>query len=228
MRLPAVPPTHKLTTVSVGLIAGFALAAATVLPVQSWVVGVASRLHGWGVGGALIFTAIYAAGAMALVPASAFSLAAGLIYGGWGILISWLAMMGVAATSFPLARRFLASRVRGVVDRRRLLRTVATVIDEEGWRMVLLVRISGIVPFGLQNYSFGLTQIRFWPYLLATSVGVLPSILLYAGVGAIGNSAADETGHNGFRLALFTAAVLAGVAVIVITARKVRKRLAEQ
>src|SRR3954469_499613 len=105
MRLPAVPPTHKLTTVSVGLIAGFALAGATILPVQSWVVGVASQLHGWGVGGALIFTAIYAAGAMALVPASAFSLAAGLIYGGWGLLISWLAMMGVAATSFPLARR---------------------------------------------------------------------------------------------------------------------------
>ena len=151
MRLPAVPSPHALTAVSVGLIAAFALAAATVLPVQSWVFGVASRLNGWGVGGALIFTAIYAAGAMALVPASAFSLAAGLIYGGWGILISWLAMMGVAATSFPLARRFLASRVRGVVDRRRLLRTVATVIDEEGWRMVLLVRISGIVPFGLQK-----------------------------------------------------------------------------
>jgi len=104
---------------------------------------------------------------------------------------------------------------------------VAAVIDEEGWRMVLLVRISGIVPFGLQNYSFGVTQIPFGPYLLATSVGVLPSILLYAGVGAIGNTAVDEGRHSALRMALLTAAVLAGVALIVITARKVRRRLAQ-
>jgi uncharacterized membrane protein YdjX (TVP38/TMEM64 family) len=74
---------------------------------------------------------------------------------------------------------------------------VAEVIDEEGWRMVLLVRVSGIVPFGLQNYIFGVTRLAFLPYLLATSVGVLPSILLYGGLGAVGNVAADGATRRG-------------------------------
>jgi uncharacterized membrane protein YdjX (TVP38/TMEM64 family) len=228
MQLRAASLPQKLLAVGGILIGAFAISASSILPVHSWAVGLATSLQGLGAGGAVLFAAVYVVGAMALIPASAFSLAAGLIYGIWGILLAWLAMIAVAATSFPLARRLLAGRVRGVVQRRRLLRTVAAVIDEEGWRMVLLVRISGIVPFGLQNYSFGVTQIPFGPYLLASSVGVLPSILLYAGVGAIGNAAVDESRHNGLRMALLTAAVLAGIAVIVITARKVRRRLAEQ
>jgi len=227
MQFRAASVPQKLIAAGGILIGAFAIAASTVLPVHAWVVGLAANLQGLGVGGAVLFAAIYVVGAMALIPASAFSLAAGLIYGIWGILLAWLAMMAVAATSFPLARRLLTGRVRGVVERKRLLRTVAAVIDEEGWRMVLLVRISGIVPFGLQNYSFGVTQIPFGPYLLATSVGVLPSILLYAGVGAIGNTAVDESRYSGLRVALLTAAVLAGVALIVITARKVRRRLAQ-
>jgi hypothetical protein len=57
---------------------------------------------------------------------------------------------------------------------------------------------------------------------------VLPSILIYAGAGALGNAAADAGRYTGLRMALLTAAVLAGAAVIVITARKVRRRLNEQ
>ena len=128
--------------------------------------------------------------------------------------------------SFPLARHLLSRRVQALVKHRRILRVVTEIINEEGWRMVLLVRVSGIVPFGLQNYTFGVTRIAFGPYLLASSVGVLPSILLYAGVGAVGNAAGDSSAGN-LRLALLTVAVLAGIAVIAITARKVRVRLAQ-
>ena len=118
--------------------------------------------------------------------------------------------MMVAATSFPLARRLLSRRVQAFVQHRTLLRVLTEIVNEEGWRVVLLVRVSGIVPFGLQNYTFGVTRI----------------ILLYAGVGAVGNAAGDSSAGN-LRLALLTVAVLAGVAVIAITARKVRVRLAQ-
>jgi uncharacterized membrane protein YdjX (TVP38/TMEM64 family) len=228
MSLRGVASSQKLAALAGVLAVACLIAASTFLPVQSWALELASRLHGLGLRGALLFGAIYIAGAMALVPASAFSLAAGLIFGSWGILLSWVAMMVVAATSFPVARQLLADRINDIVRERRLLRTVAEVVDEEGWRMVLLVRISGIVPFGLQNYGFGVMHIPFWPYLLATSVGVLPSILIYAGAGALGNAAADAGRYTGLRMALLTAAVLAGAAVIVITARKVRRRLNEQ
>lgn len=219
---------QKLAVLFGGLAAAFALASATILPVQMWVSAVGAKLHSFGSFGVILFATMYVAGAMAFVPASAFSLVAGLIYGVWGIPLAWLSMMAVAATSFPLARCLLATHVTRLVDERRFLHTVAEVIDEEGWRMVLLVRVSGIVPFGLQNYIFGVTHIAFVPYLLATSVGVLPSILLYTGAGAFGN-AAIEGGETGLlRPILLTGVVLAALALVMITGRKVRARLKEQ
>jgi len=34
------------------------------------------------------------------------------------------------------------------------------------------------VPFSLSNYFYGLTAIRFWPYLLTSFVAMLPLVLL--------------------------------------------------
>jgi len=227
MSLEAFSMKQKIAAAVAVLLVVLAVAGSTVLPVQTWVMELATRLQAHGVAGAVLFGLIYIIGAMALVPASAFSLAAGLIYGFSGMALAWLAMMAVAATSFPLARRLLSARVDGFVQKRRLLGIVTEVINEEGWRMVLLVRVSGIVPFGLQNYIFGVTRIAFGPYLLATSVGVLPSILLYAGVGALANAAAAFSGGH-LRIALLAVAVMAGIAVITITARKVRARLGQR
>ncbi len=34
----------------------------------------------------------------------------------------------------------------------------------------MLLRLSPLVPFNLQNYFFGITEIKFWPYVVATFV----------------------------------------------------------
>ena len=200
-------------------------ASTFLLPLQDWLGALGATLQGFGLLGALLFAAIYVAAAMALVPASALSLAAGLLYGPAGIALAWASMMVVAAISFPLSRRLLAGRVRPFVEARRRLRVVADIIDQEGWRMVLLVRVSGIIPFGLQNYVLGVTRIGLAPYLAATSIGVLPSILLYAGAGAFGNAAA--TGDQPLRVAVLALAAAAAFTLIVVTVRKVRARLGE-
>jgi uncharacterized membrane protein YdjX (TVP38/TMEM64 family) len=91
--------------------------------------------------------------------------------------------------------------------------------------MVLLVRVSGIVPFGLQNYFLGVTRVRFIPYLLATTVGVLPSILLYAGIGAVGQASIDGSELGILKLAVLALSVVAALILVVITARRIRLKL---
>lgn len=226
MRFDAV--SHRTTLLLVGAAAVVAalVVAASVLPFQTWLLTIGERLHALGTGlGLIAFAAIYVVCSMALVPASTLSLAAGLLFGPLGILLSWVAMVVVAAISFPLARRILAVPIRRYVDERPRVRQVVEVIDEGGWRMVLLIRVSGLIPFGLQNYVLGTTRISFLPYLLASSVGCLPSILVYAGSGAFGSAAFGQAGSNPLRLALLGVAVLAGLTLVVVTARKVRSRM---
>jgi uncharacterized membrane protein YdjX (TVP38/TMEM64 family) len=61
-----------------------------------------------------------------------------------------------------------------------------TMIGEQGWKIVLLLRLSPLVPFNLSNYFFGLTKIKFWPYVLASWVGMLPGAVLYVYLGHLG------------------------------------------
>lgn len=226
MAFDAAP--HRSTLVLVGAVTvAIAVAVAlSMLPVQSWLIALGERLHAFGAVTALIaFGTIYVICAMALVPASALSLVAGLLFGLSGIVLSWIAMVVVAGISFPLARRALARPVRQYLNQRPRVRTVGEVIDEGGWRMVLLIRVSGLIPFGLQNYVLGTTKVAFAPYLLASSVGFLPSILVYGGSGAFGKAAIGYAGSGPLCLALLGLAVLASLTLIVVTARKIRSRL---
>jgi len=44
-------------------------------------------------------------------------------------------------------------------------------IAKEGAKIVFLVRLSPVFPFTYINYAFGLTGVRTWPYVLASSSG---------------------------------------------------------
>ena len=53
--------------------------------------------------------------------------------------------------------------------------------------MVVLLRLSPVVPFNLQNYALGVTAIRFWQYVGATLTGIIPGIAIYVYFGIFGN-----------------------------------------
>ena len=48
------------------------------------------------------------------------------------------------------------------------------------------VLFGGTIVASLLNYLFGLTRIRFWPYMLWTAVGRAPGLFLYAYLGTLG------------------------------------------
>lgn len=216
----------KLRLALVGIAVILCIAGATSgSSFTSWLSDFSVTLRGYGLTGVILFLGMYVAATMVFVPAWTLSLAAGLLYGVWGIPLSWAAMMAGACIAFPLARSVLAGPVQMAIRQRPRLVLVADVIDQEGWRMVLLIRISGIVPFGLQNYVLGVTRIGFLPFLLASAIGVLPSILLYAGAGAFGQATISDPGTNFLKMAVLALSVAAAVALVLVTTRRIREKL---
>jgi uncharacterized membrane protein YdjX (TVP38/TMEM64 family) len=43
-------------------------------------------------------------------------------------------------------------------------------VADDGWQVVVLMRLSPIVPFNLQNYALGVTAIPFLQYFTATLI----------------------------------------------------------
>jgi uncharacterized membrane protein YdjX (TVP38/TMEM64 family) len=176
-------------------------------------------VDGLGVWGPVAFVAGYAIAAVAFVPGSLLTLAAGAIFGvGKGTALVLLAATLGASAAF-LVSRYL---VRGFVERRlagnERFAAIDRAIGSEGRKIVFLLRLSPVFPFNLLNYALGLTRVRFADYVVA-SIGMLPGTLLYVYYGKVAGDLAQLAGGAPMRRgpAYYGVLALGLVATIVVT-----------
>jgi uncharacterized membrane protein YdjX (TVP38/TMEM64 family) len=211
------------------VVAVLALAvAAALLPVGHWASGFVERMRHAGAAGIALFGAIYLIAPLLLLPASVFTLGAGFLYGPlWGTLLVSPLSVAAAASAFllgrTLARRVVKRRIAG--DAR--FAAIDHAVGESGFRIVLLLRLSPVIPFNLLNYALGLTRVRFGTYLLASFIGMLPGTFLYVYLGSAATSAAQLSQHTGgpASRAAFWAGIAATIAVVIILTRIARRAL---
>lgn len=147
-------------------------------------------VDGLGVWGPVVFVVGYALAAIAFVPASLLTLAAGAIFGvARGALYVFVAAVLGASGAFLVARHL----ARHAVERRLAGNVRFAAIDRavgaEGRKIVFLLRLSPVFPFNLLNYALGLTQVSFGDFFLA-SIGMIPGTLLYVYYGKLAGDVA--------------------------------------
>lgn len=124
-----------------------------------------------------------------IVPASAMAVAAGSIYGVVnGILLSAVGVSLGGIIGFVLARSLFRDLMRSSIDKRLSLRAVDADLATEGWKLVLLLRLSPIAPFGITSYALGLTRLAFTDYLIGT-LGSIPALVGYVYIGVVARQA---------------------------------------
>jgi uncharacterized membrane protein YdjX (TVP38/TMEM64 family) len=157
------------------------------LPVKEWIESFTQWVEALGFWGGVIYAVFYAIATVLLVPGAPLTIAAGLVFGvTMGFPIVLIGATIGAAFAFLAARHLVREKVNAMVEERPKLKAVDRAVAEEGWKIVVMVRLTPIMPFNLQNYFFGLTEIQFWHYVAATLVGIIPGVLLYLYLGAIG------------------------------------------
>ena len=178
------------------------------------------------------FILAYILAAVFMVPGSILTLAAGVLFGvALGVaLVSLAATLGACCAFLVgrfLTRDWVESRLEAMPRFRALDRAVA----RRGWLIVLLARLSVVIPYNLLNYALGLTNVSFGAYLFGTLVGMLPAIFLYVYLGSVAGSLAslEQTGAPLIPQSLFiTGLVVTALLIFVIarlTARALRSEL---
>jgi len=151
------------------------------------------------------------------VPRTAFTLAAGLLFGPvLGVVIA------VAASTMSAMLAMLLVRAAGWqlnrLVRHRSIHTVNERLRERGWPAILSLRLIPAVPFSAINYAAGASAVRVLPYVLATLAGLLPGT---AAVVILGDALA---GHPSPLLALVSLGIgTLGVTGLVIEIRDYRQ-----
>ena len=150
-------------------------------------------------------------------PRTAFTLAAGLLFGpALGVLLAVAASTASAVISVLLVR-IAGWQLSGLV-RHRAVETLDARLRERGWPTVLSLRLIPAVPFSVLNYAAGASAVRLWPYTLATLVGLAPGT---AAVVILGDALTGHVDPLLLVVSLCTAAV--GVAVLVYEVRLHRR-----
>jgi uncharacterized membrane protein YdjX (TVP38/TMEM64 family) len=126
-----------------------------------------------GVAAPLVFLLGHTLVTVVPVPRTAFTLAAGLLFGPMlGLALSLVATTLSAVLAFWLVRRLAHEFVRPHLDR-RVFRAVDARLRRRGWLAVASLRLIPAVPFSVLNYSSALSSISFRHYLAGT-VGIVP------------------------------------------------------
>lgn len=215
-----------------GFVASLALTLAA-LPLQDLEDALSAWVRGLGIWAPLAFALAYGLAATLLIPASALSLAAGVLFGVWlGTAVVWSGAVLACALSFLIARYAARARVEQFARTRPRFAAVDRAVGEQGWRIVALMRLSPVFPFSLQNYLFGVTAIGFWPCWLASAACIVPGTFLFVYLGFAGGEAATAVGGagdaGGWRLALQLVGLGATLAVTIAVARLAAKAIAAQ
>jgi uncharacterized membrane protein YdjX (TVP38/TMEM64 family) len=195
------------------------------LPLARWVSALEGTVRGWGAAGPLLYGAVYVIAVLLFVPGSLLTLAAGALFGVfWGTVLVSLASTTAAALAFLISRHLARRAVERLARRDERFAAIDQAIRDGGWRIVMLLRLSPLVPFGLSNYLYGLTPVAFGPYVLASWIAMLPATVLYVSIGAAGRAAATG-GRSPLEWTLVGVGLAATLVATVMITRTARRKL---
>ena len=184
-------------------------------------------IEGLGTTGIFLYIAVYALVAVLLGPSWLMTIGSGFIFGLLrGAAIVWAGAVIGAALAFLIARHVARERVAKWARKNARFSAIDRAIARKGWKIVLLLRLSPLVPYTISNYLYGLTAIRFLPYVLASAVGMIPLIFLYTYVGVAGRAGVERQ-RTTWEWVAMGVGLLATVTAAVLIARAAKRELAK-
>jgi len=200
------------------------------LPIDQAVAAMNDWISGLGIWGPIVLALVYIVATVLFVPGTILTLAAGALFG----LVVGTLTVSVGSTlgaslAFLIARYAARDKVAAMARGNRRFGAIDRAIGEGGWKIVALLRLSPAIPFNLQNYLYGLTRIRFWPFALTSWLAMLPGTFLYVYIGHVTKAAvgADRSRTTG-EWVLLAVGLLATAVVTVYITRLARRKLNEQ
>ncbi|WP_313638825.1 VTT domain-containing protein [Paenibacillus sp. FSL K6-0276] len=100
-----------------------------------------------------------------------------------GALICWLATNLAAAILFGVVKYLFQSQARAFLASKPALEKFTAGIERRPFASIVLVRLVPIIPQTAVNIYAGAAGLPFWSYIVASGIGKMPGIALYAFLG---------------------------------------------
>ena len=144
--------------------------------------------NGWGGWG--VYVGFYTGVVALYFPGVVFIMGAGFVFGFWrGLLAVWIGGAVGQALAFLLARYLLRDWVENFVQKKwKKWKYIDAAIENDGWKLVLIMRLSPIIPYNLLNIAMATTSIHFWSFAIVSAVGIVFECGIFCYIGTIADS----------------------------------------
>jgi uncharacterized membrane protein YdjX (TVP38/TMEM64 family) len=172
--------------------------------------------------GSLLYIVLYIFFMVCLLPVALLCIVGGFMNGILvGTLLSWIGASVGAVCCFFLGRKVIArSTIESFASAYPILAaTLSAISNHDGWKMVLLLRLSPLTPFAVLSYLLSTTKIQFKTYITWSSLGVIPGLFLYAYLGTAAKSFSEifsGKSDDTTKTAVLSASLVITIAVVVV------------
>lgn len=215
------------------ILAGLAAAVLLGRELGGYIPRFAATVDDLGIWAPVVFIAGYVLVTVALIPGLLLTLVAGVIFGLLrGTVYVFIGATIGSAAAFLIARYLAREAVERRIEKNPRFAAIDRAIGGQGRKIVILLRLSPVVPYNVLNYALGLTRVRFADYLIA-SIGMIPGTILYVYSGKVaGDLAAVAAGAGPERGTVYYLVLglglVATIAVTIVVTRLARNALKEE
>jgi uncharacterized membrane protein YdjX (TVP38/TMEM64 family) len=154
-------------------------------------------IKGMGPAAPLYFGLLYCIAECLAIPATPLTLSAGYLFGAsQGVAIVLTAGTLAACVGFFVGKTVLRQTVEGLLEQNPQFAKLDRAIGKEGFKLLVLVRLTPLFPFALSNYIYGASAIKFWPYFWGTLLGFTPGTIAYVYTGMVGQAVLSGQGSE--------------------------------
>ena len=178
--------------------------------------------------GVFVFAFVYVVWVSFLLPGSWLSMLSGFLYGTWlGSSVVFVGAFIGAHITFYLGRTFLKEWAQKKASNFPKIQIMEKAVKLEGFKVILLTRLSPLFPFGLLNFTYGLSEVKILDFTLGM-IGIIPGTILYCSLGSLALkvsnfgdvlSGREETGNFIWSLISISSTIL----VLLLILRSTRK-----
>ena len=200
------------------------------LPVTEYLGRFLEQVQSLGVWGPVILAGAYIVATVAMAPGTILTLGAGFVFGlvVGTITVSIASTLGATA-AFIVGRTFARGWVEKIAAGNPRFRAVDRAVKDNGFKIVLLTRLTPVFPFNVLNYLFSLTSVSLRDYVLASWIGMIPGTIMFVYFGTAFKSLAEvlsgDVQGGMAQQALLGAGLVVTIVVTVYVTRMARRAI---
>lgn len=173
-------------------------------------------INSFGIMAPIVFIVIFVVSTILFVPGLPITVLAGILFGAFcGTAYVVIGSTIGVSLAFLIGRYLGRDVIKKITDKNEKMSKFDAYIKEHGNAILIISRLVPIFPFNLQNYAYGITDIKFSTYFWYSLIFMLPGTFIYTSFGALAYSSIPLE-----RVILYSCLLLTGLCILIILPRK--------